>query len=269
MANTGQHDGKADIHMHTVFSDGLMTPETLVEYVVHHTDLDVIAVSDHDTISGSLVAKSYYDYFADEFRPLDFIIASEVTSRDGDILALFIEHDISPKMSAEETVTAIHEQGGLAIAVHPYAMSKFLIGARGMKGVGRYIETLPFDGVEIRNGTPTELLSNFWTQWRNSQWQDIAPTGGSDTHYLRTVGGTHTRFPGRTAADLRHALEMGQTRAGGLIYNPFLALSLFMDVIRHDIPDRQLPPERAERWPLSAHYKGERAEPSLQSLSSN
>ena len=52
--------GKADIHIHTTFSDGLNEPEDIVNYVVANTDLSVIAITDHNTIDG---ARAAYDYW--------------------------------------------------------------------------------------------------------------------------------------------------------------------------------------------------------------
>ena len=43
--------GRADLHLHTRASDGLMSARDLVDYVEHHTDLDVIAITDHDETS--------------------------------------------------------------------------------------------------------------------------------------------------------------------------------------------------------------------------
>src|SRR5262249_16827629 len=136
---------KADIHIHTIFSDGLMSPEALVEFAATQTDLRVIAVTDHDTMAGGLVARAYRHYFPNDFGHLDVIVGPEITSRDGDILALFINEDIPPKLSAAETVERIHAQGGLAVAAHPYAFAFSLIGKEGMQGVKGLIRTVPFD----------------------------------------------------------------------------------------------------------------------------
>src|ERR1041385_6461478 len=46
--------GRADLHLHTLASDGLMSACDLVDHVEQHTDLDVIAVTDHDETSASL-----------------------------------------------------------------------------------------------------------------------------------------------------------------------------------------------------------------------
>jgi len=185
---------KADLHIHTIFSDGLMTPEALIEFVGTQTDLQVIAVTDHDTIAGALVARVYAERFPDDFHNLEVIVGAEITSADGDILALFIEADIPPKLSVAETVECIHEQGGIAIAAHSNAHLLHYFGIEGMKGAGKYIKTIPFDGVEVRNATPTEIYANWVTTYSNRTGQKLAETGGSDGHYLPTVGNAYTIF---------------------------------------------------------------------------
>lgn len=205
---------KADIHIHTTYSDGLMTPEAAVEYAATETELCVIAITDHDTIAGGVAARRYWQRYRRDFGHLDVIIGSEITSRDGDVVGLFLNDDVPPGMSAAETVRAIHALGGLAIAVHPYS---FLLPAI-VKGVGRHIHAVPFDGVETRNGTPTEFPSNYVAQWANRQ-RGLPEVGGSDAHYLPTIGQTYTLFPGRTGADLRRALQTGEVQAEGAVYS--------------------------------------------------
>ncbi len=239
---------KADIHNHTTCSDGLMTPEALVEYAATKTDLRVIAVTDHNTTEGGQIARAYRDAFALDFAHLEVIVGQEVMSRDGDILALFIEQDIPGQLSAAESIERIHAQGGLAIAAHPYAFVVTRFGGGGMEGVKGLIHRLPFDGVEERNGTPTELLSNLWTRLRNRGVARHSPTGGSDTHYLPTVGSTYTCFPGKSAADLRRAIEAGQTRAGGHVYSPLTILRVISDRKAGRLPDNTLAPEHRELW---------------------
>lgn len=239
---------KADLHMHTTLSDGLMTPEALVEHVAHNTDLRVIAVTDHDNIEGARVAHAYATQFADDLNGLEVVIGSEITSADGDIAALFIEEDIPKGLSAAETVARIHEQGGLAIAVHPYAFVLAMVGDKGMRGARQLIRDVPFDAVEIINGTPTELLPNWLTRRNNRRWANRPETGGSDAHYIRSLGCAYTWFPGSTAEDVRAAIEGGQLKPAGSIYNPFLVFNLAWDAVTRQIPHRRLPPERAAQW---------------------
>ncbi len=239
---------KADIHIHTTFSDGLMSPEALVEYAATKTDLRVIAVTDHDTMAGALVAKAYRDTFPNDFGHLDVIIGSEIGSRDGDILALFIHEDIPRRLSAAETVERIHAQGGLAVAVHPYTFAFSLIGKNGMRGVGELIRQVAFDGVEERNGTPTEIFSNIWTRQRNRGIHHHTATGGSDTHYLPTLGSAHTLFQGETAQDFRRALEAGEVHPGGHVYSPLTIFNVINDLISKRLPMQTLDAERMRVW---------------------
>ncbi|MCP4514440.1 MAG: hypothetical protein GY824_04310, partial [Delftia sp.] len=174
----------------------------------------VIAIADHDTIEGATSARRYQRRYQGDFGHLDIIIAAEITSRQGDILGLFLNDDVPAGLSAAETVEAIHAQGGLAIAAHPYS---FLLPSivNGVKGL---VYKLPFDGIETRNGTPTEFPSNYLAQWSNRR-RALPETGGSDAHYLTTIGQTYTLFPGHTAADLRRAIQEGQVQAGGQVYS--------------------------------------------------
>ncbi|MEM6282776.1 MAG: PHP-associated domain-containing protein [Chloroflexota bacterium] len=239
---------KADFHMHTTCSDGLMSPEALVEYVAANTDLTVIAVTDHETIEGSLIAKAYAEHFAGDFNGLEVITGSEIRSADGEILALYIYEDVPPGLSGEETIARIHAQGGLAIAAHPYSFFFAMLGKVGMVGAQDRIANLPFDAVEVINGTPTEIFTNPYTRWRNRQWANRPESGGSDSHYIRSLGATYTWFPGSSAADLRHALETGQIKPGGSIYNPFLIFNYWRDKYFGEHPVTSLPPERAAQW---------------------
>src|SRR5260370_21658675 len=108
--------GRADLHMHTTASDGWPAPHELVDYA-SATSLDVIAVTDHDTIEGALRAADH----AARRSKVQVVIGEEVSSRDGHIVALFIARRIRPGMSAAATVHAIHHQGGLARAAPSFS----------------------------------------------------------------------------------------------------------------------------------------------------
>ena len=96
--------GRADLHMHTTFSDGWPSPTQLVDHVIRHTDLDVIAVTDHDTIEGALRAADR----AGSRRRLQVIVGEEVSSRDGHILdAVGRAYTEFPGRSTADLMTAI------------------------------------------------------------------------------------------------------------------------------------------------------------------
>jgi len=123
--------GRADLHMHTTASDGWPSPQKLVDHA-RVVGLDVIAVTDHDTIEGALRAAEH----AARRTKLQVVVGEEVSSRDGHIVALFIERRIRPGMTAAATVHAIHDQGGLAVAVHPFWRTQRRTRSGKVHGVG-------------------------------------------------------------------------------------------------------------------------------------
>src|SRR5437660_227974 len=136
--------GTADLHVHTTYSDGWPTPAQLVRHVARNTELDVIAVADHDTIAGALQAQELAAAFT---RP-HVIVAEEDSSRNGHILGLFLEKRVRPGMSAAATVDAIHAQGGIAVAAHPFWRTARAVRGRVVHGVGWLAADLDFDAVE-------------------------------------------------------------------------------------------------------------------------
>src|SRR6185437_2939873 len=101
--------GRADLHMHTRFSDGRPTVRAVLGHAARRTNLQVLAITDHDCIEGALEAQALQEQY-----PFQVFVGEEVSSRDGHILALFIRQCVPPGLSAAETIDAIHEQGGVA-----------------------------------------------------------------------------------------------------------------------------------------------------------
>lgn len=66
--------GKADLHIHTNASDGDLTPEELIEKV-SGKNLEVIAITDHDTINGYLDAKKFA-----EDKEIELITGAEIST---------------------------------------------------------------------------------------------------------------------------------------------------------------------------------------------
>ena len=194
--------------MHTTASDGWPSPRQLVDHV-GLCGLDVIAVTDHDTIEGALRAADH----AAGRRRLEVVIGEEVSSRDGHIVGLFLERRIRPGMSAAATVHAIHDQGGLAVAVHPFWRTQRRVRGGPVHGVGWLAAELDFDAIEVENATPGFYLFNQLAR-RMNLGLGAAELGGSDAHILDAVGRAYTEFPGRTAKALRTAIEAGRTAAG-------------------------------------------------------
>ncbi len=222
---------KADTHMHTTYSDGLMSPEDTVEIIASQTDLRVIAITDHDTAEGAFVAQAYAKR---QGLPLEVVIGQEFSTREGDVVGLFLKSTLPVFKTAAEAIEAIHAQRGLAVAVHPFSRWSTL---NNMCGLGSKIFELPLDAVEVRNGFPTNILSNPLAAWLNRyRGQNLSELGGSDSHAPFTAGQAFTWFEGRTAEDLRWAIESKSVRAGGTLWTPFSLARLIPLLLKQGLP---------------------------------
>ncbi len=200
---------KADLHIHTTHSDGTASVREVLAHVAR-TDLRVIAITDHNTIAGALEARRLAESYG-----VEVIVGEEVSTSEGHLLALFIEQELPRDRPAAETIAAIHAQGGLAIAAHPYDWFVPSLGRAGLRErcAGPGCEW-PLDAIESFN-------ASVWFPRFNSaaasagERLGLPLVGGSDAHHLATIGLGYTSFPGQSAADLRYALRMRTTQPGG------------------------------------------------------
>ncbi|MDO8444282.1 MAG: PHP domain-containing protein [bacterium] len=219
-----KHLGKADLHMHSNHSDGRPTVEEILEYVENQTDLDVIAITDHDTMDGAfeaveLMRKKKYRF--------ELILGEEVSSKEGHVLSLFLTEKIKAGMSAHATIKEVRAQGGIAIAAHPFEHLRYrLPNGLTMDGVGLMTllaEKKGWHGIEIVNATPTLGAENLRAAFINRTILLKAETGSSDAHIVEAIGKGYTLFEGKTAVELRHAIAHHQTQAMNARWN-FYAL---------------------------------------------
>jgi anti-anti-sigma factor len=203
---------RADLHVHTTWSDGTSTPEDVLNWYALHAGVRVFAITDHDTLDGARAARDHARAHPELFGHLELIVGEEVTSKDGHVLGLFLSEWVPPGMSAADTVKAIHSQGGVAIAAHPYTS---LMRWNGLVGVGDLILEVPFDAIETRNSNFTEVLSN---RKAARVARGMAQVGCSDGHFLEAIGLCYTDFPGATGDELRAAISARSTVAGGRCY---------------------------------------------------
>jgi predicted metal-dependent phosphoesterase TrpH len=212
-ADTDTVFGRADLHLHTRASDGLMSTQVLVDYVDHQTDLDVIAITDHDETSASVEAR---EYAARRGYRVQVVPGVEVTTRDGHLLALFVEQRPPALMPLLATADWVRERGGLCVAPHPFTRWTHSLSSRAIL---RAHEHQLLSGVEVLNAS----LAGRASRARAVRFVDqygLARIGGSDAHMLAVVGLACTQFRGHTPDDLRHAIESAQTHAEGRFASP-------------------------------------------------
>ena len=193
--------GVAELHCHTTASDGVVTPEDLVD-IAERLGLDVLAVTDHDTTAGALRAR---DHALATGARVEVIVGMEVTTRRQDhIVGLFLERAPAIFRSVPDTVDAIQAQSGLAVVAHPFLGLPSSISVRRLQDALRRCR---FDGIEAENPYMRQCSRDRLATFLHHQSDGVgAQVGASDAHF-GDLAKAVTLFEGRSAADLRRAIE--------------------------------------------------------------
>ena len=213
----GGPEGKADMHLHTLYSDGTASVRQLLDHVEHATDLDVIAITDHERVDGALRAREIH---ADGDYSFELVLGEEITTRRGHVLALFITERIPALRPLPETLWRIHEAGGIAIAAHPMAPLTPSVGRASL--LDRHASpdaSERFDAIELMNPSAAGRVRRGARERLNAERLRLPAVGNSDAHVLEGVGTAWTWFRGTTAADYRAAIAAGTTRPDGAFWS--------------------------------------------------
>jgi hypothetical protein len=237
MANVDRQTtlGAADLHIHSVWSDGMATVPAILEHAAAGTDLDVLAIADHDQVGGALEAVEWC-----AGRPggrLQAVVGTEISAAWGrHVVALFFAEPYPtapfPRFrSLEETLSRVHDAGGVVVLPHPFSA---LVPSVGQRALSRLLRPAPdgalrspglaaLQAMEVCSGVvggrrlESELRRLNARRWR------LATVGSSDAHHLAQIGTARTRFPGRTPLELRRALA---ERTAEARWGPAAAVSL-------------------------------------------
>jgi predicted metal-dependent phosphoesterase TrpH len=199
--------GRADLHVHSTWSDGAQPAEAIVRAAAGR--VEVVAITDHDEIRGACRARA----FAAEHAELgvDVVVGEEVSTLNGHLIALWLQELVPPGLSAARTIELVHAQGGVAVAAHPFHPIRG--AARGHPSIGVMVDDLPLDAIEVVNNAGVFFrLYDARAAVRNLEWM-LPVTAGSDAHDVWYLGSALTRFAGPDGTALRSALAAGRTRA--------------------------------------------------------
>lgn len=203
--------GQADMHIHSIASDGTASAGEILEYAEARTDLDVVAIADHERIEAAVECQRLA---RERGSRVEVVVAEEVTTRSGHLLGVFLQARLRRNQRLETTVAEIHEQGGLAIVPHPF--SAFTKGMRKHAIVRVHLSKDPlvyWDALEGYNPSTAGRYGRTATL-RLAAELGLPLVGNSDGHTLDTIGDGRTYFAGSTAEDYRRAILEGTTSGG-------------------------------------------------------
>lgn len=205
--------GRADLHLHTTASDGLMSWRRLLDHVEERTSLDVIAITDHDETCAGQAAREHAARYG--YR-VQVVPGVEVTTRHGHLLCLFVDERPPAFRSVAETAEWVLGRGGLCVAPHPFTR---IVHSLGQAVLQEAVQAGLVAGIEVLNPSPAGRGSHR-RAGQFARQHPVAAVGASDAHWPRIVGMAHTRFPGRSPEDLRRAIAACTTQAEGRFTRP-------------------------------------------------
>lgn len=185
-----------DLHIHekNFSKDSFLELDEIVT-IAKRRGLDAICITDHDGMG-------LKEYAAEYTKKTGFpvFVGIEFYSLQGDILAFGIDSYPDHRISAQEFIDFVHEQGGVVISAHPFRHNR--------RGLEDNLATLRgVDAIEILNGSTMPDATMKAVQYARKH--GFAVTGGSDCHYPHKVGVCATYFPNevRTEEELIQAIK--------------------------------------------------------------
>ncbi|MBB6099077.1 hypothetical protein HNR42_002513 [Deinobacterium chartae] len=195
---------RMDLHCHSEASHDCSTPISAFPARCRERGIAVQAITDHDQIWGALKLR---DLVAEQGLDLTVIVGEEVSTREGEIVGLFLQERVPPGLSPEESAERIKAQGGLVLLPHGFdPLKRHRLRSDAIERIARHI-----DIVEVFNA---RISRPRWNR-RAAEWalhHGKAQSGGSDAHTLRDIGDAWVETPRlsiRGPEDLMAALRAG------------------------------------------------------------
>jgi len=187
---------KVDLHTHSYGSSDGGLKLSDYQALLTTNKLDYIAITDHDRIDIAQEINASLGH--------KIIVGQEITTREGEIIGLFLSSAIAPKLSARETALAIKDQGALVYIPHPFETVRKGITRSTLDGIADLV-----DIVEVHNGRAVFQNkgpeATVWARLHNK-----VGAASSDAHGIRGVGTSYTTITDvPSARSLAKLLEKG------------------------------------------------------------
>lgn len=203
---------RADLHFHTIISDGTASAEVMVK-IIKKRGLDGFSVTDHDH-PGNV---QEYTRLARKYD-LVYVSGMEITSQKGHILVYCLPEEaeilkeFTPFQPIAYYVEKAQEYRVVLSPAHPFDYFRH--------GMGTTIFDYTWSAVETFNGSTVFPFSNRRAQ-KAAKALNLPEIGGSDAHTEYYVGFTYTEADASSAEELLTKIKKGDTSVGGNHLNVF------------------------------------------------
>lgn len=189
---------RVEFHAHSRYSkDSLLELQAILD-TCRRKKIDRIAITDHNTIEGALRAK--------ENDPERVIVGEEIMTTQGELLAFFVNQEIPPGLSPQETIAALRAQGAFIGVSHPF--DRFRSGHWETEDLDEILPNI--DALETFNARC--IWPGFNRQAQNyAREHDKLSVVGSDAHTALELGKATLRLPDfHNAEELKDSLSQAE-----------------------------------------------------------
>jgi predicted metal-dependent phosphoesterase TrpH len=197
---------ETDLHAHTRFADGFLSPFDLVMQA-RRRGLDVLGITDHNILFPARMGR----WFSEIVGGPTILLGEEITTRRYHLHGVGLTERVDASAPLHEVLAAIHRQGGIAIAAHPVRQFWPAFHA----------ELDQIDAAEVMHPMAYRSGSKDWS-WGDmrdfyvaavSSGHRLTAVGSSDYHFFSTLGLCRTLVFARddSPAAVLDALKQGRT----------------------------------------------------------
>src|SRR5579871_1135360 len=196
--------GRAILHLHSTFSDGLATVDELLDEVEQHGDIDILGITDHDDCRSFAAALQWKARHPDSrVQP---IWGAELTAFGfTHILAFKMQPPfptVVPKkfLALRKVVDELNALGCYVVVPHVDAP----VVGMGRRRLARVAGKLEIFGYELL--TPYFTSPESLPELRAiGDRHNLAALGGPDAHFVEDLYRIVLRFPGRTVEEFEQS----------------------------------------------------------------
>jgi predicted metal-dependent phosphoesterase TrpH len=184
----------ADLHCHTIYSKDSLCQINRLLARCRQAGIQRIAITDHNTIRGALVAKA--------MDPEIVVVGEEIMTLKGELLAYYLQEEVPPGLTPKEAIQRLRQQGAVISVSHPFDHAR-----HGAWQESDLLEIAPLvDALETMNARCLRQLYNQEAQEFAAR-VNLPGTAGSDAHLVSEAGTAFLLLPDFTnAEELRLAL---------------------------------------------------------------
>ena len=144
--------------------------------------LDKVAITDHGTVAGALVAR--------ELAPDLIIVGQEIDTTQGELIAYYLQETVPAGLTPQEAIARLRDQGAVISVPHPFESLRSSALARG--ALAEIIDQV--DALEVFNARCLLKRDNQQAlEWAVRHGKLC--TAGSDAHTLWELGRGYVELP--------------------------------------------------------------------------